>query len=87
MFWFFLIVRILVRLVWKGVQKDERSEDEDEEDEEEEKPVVEERKTRHAVNGQLKGPKVVLNGEPISPTSDFGTGMEVQDRKSTLRKR
>ncbi len=73
-FWFFLIIRILVRIVWKGVIKDERSDDE-EEDEEEEGEVegkkvegLEEEKRMNGTevaSGQAKGPQVVLNGKPM----------------------
>ncbi|KAK5167791.1 sphingosine N-acyltransferase lag1 [Saxophila tyrrhenica] len=66
-FWFFLIVRILVRIVWKGVVKDERSDDEEEEMEEDEREgeVVVEEPVKKVGNGKVKGPQVVLNGEPL----------------------
>lgn len=79
MFWFFLICRILARYVWKGIQKDERSDDEEEEEEEEEKVEVPE-VLAHA-NGT--GTKIRENGHvDVQPVA-----VEVNERKSTLRKR
>lgn len=84
-FWFFLICRILARIIWKGVQKDERSDDEEEEDE----PVLVEEK-KHEANGKPKGAQVEVNGALLGPgEQDLGpivTSPE-SDRKGTLRKR
>ena len=74
MFWFFLIWRILVRYVWKGVQKDDRSDDEEEEEEEK----VEEKEVLLTANGT--GMNGRLSGKP-------SVGLEVNERKGTLRKR
>ena len=70
MFWFFLICRILFRLLSKGEKRDERSDDE----EEEEAPVVEEGKMA-STNGHAKEPKIAVNGQAISPsTPERATG-------------
>lgn len=82
MFWFFLIVRILYRIVFKGITKDERSEDEDEGEEVE----VEKEKELRAVNGKAVSPKNVGNGRVGGGGGD-ATAVEVEDRKATLRKR
>lgn len=74
MFWFFLILRILARYVLKGVGKDERSDDEEEDEEIEEH--------REKANGVLPAPKANghLGAKAVS-------GVDVNERKSTLRKR
>lgn len=68
-FWFFLICRILARIVLKGVQKDDRSDDEEEEEEE---VVVEEVAETQKTNGHAVKPQVVVNGQPISSPNENG---------------
>lgn len=75
-FWFFLIIRILVRLVTTGEEKDERSDDEEEED------AIEQMDGPQA-NGSASGPQVVLNGQPIEAP---GTGIDGK-ASAGLRKR
>ncbi|EMC98382.1 hypothetical protein BAUCODRAFT_121251 [Baudoinia panamericana UAMH 10762] len=62
-FWFFLIVRILLRYVLAGVQKDERSEDEEEEETEDVAPVA------VKANGHATKPGLTVNGELVSPVA------------------
>lgn len=76
MFWFFLIGRILWRFLSTGEEKDERSEDEEDEPEEVEQPPAK-------VNGHAGKPKVMINGEPASPSY----AAVVQEGKEGLRKR
>jgi acyl-CoA-dependent ceramide synthase len=78
MFWFFLICRILARYVWKGIQKDDRSDDEEEEEEEK----VEEKEVLVTANGT--GMKAQGNGHLGGKPAGR---VEVNERKSTLRKR
>ncbi|KAF2216363.1 hypothetical protein CERZMDRAFT_109275 [Cercospora zeae-maydis SCOH1-5] len=76
LFWFFLIVRILVRFIRTGEERDDRSDvDEDE--------VRQEEFEAPPMMGDVTTPKVQLNGEPIGAP---GTGI---DRKASegLRKR
>ena len=93
MFWFFLICRILARLLWKGVQKDERSDDEEEKEEEEEEEVgIEEKETmmNGIGNGQATKPNIMVNGTPLGSgeaQAPATSGVETTDRKATLRKR
>lgn len=84
LFWFFLILRILYRILFKGIVKDERSEYEDDEVEEEAK-----------VNGKTNGvmPQLVINGKPIENGLEVhengraGGNAEANERMATLRKR
>ena len=89
MFWFFLIGRILYRILFKGVQKDERSDDEDEVEDEREREK--EKLQKHQVNGNAVKPQLAVNGKPIGGLEnghiDVTSGVEVEDRKATLRKR
>jgi acyl-CoA-dependent ceramide synthase len=73
-FWFFLIIRILYRLLVTSEAKDERSEDEDEE---------EEIQPAKAAAG-LGTPQVTLNGEPFSQADVSGADT---NGKAGLRKR
>lgn len=88
LFWFFLICRILARIVFKGVAKDERSDDEDEAEEERER---EKEKKQGLPNGKPTQPKLEINGEPMKHgNGQLGsdvTAHGVEDRKATLRKR
>lgn len=82
-FWIFLILRILYRALFSGVQKDERSDDEEEEEEEEQLEQEEKRG-----NGQLK-PSFTLNGEPVSPVEAQApfTGVEVKGKEDVVRRK
>lgn len=62
LFWFFLIGRILYRLLATGEERDERSEDEEDE------PEVVEQVEPAKSNGYAGKPQVMINGEPMSPT-------------------
>ena len=78
-----------MRFVWRQNARDERSEDEADEDEEE---MVEEKQMNGKVltNGEATKPKVMVNGEPISPNEQGKTKHAngvVKGRTSTLRKR
>lgn len=75
LFWLFLILRILYRVVFKNVLKDERSDDEDSEVEGISKAVdssatlatgIEPASlTARAVNADKGTPTVMLNGQPV----------------------
>ena len=77
LFWFFLIGRILWRFVSTGEEKAERSEDEEDE------PEVVEQVEPAKVNGHTGKPKVMINGEPASPTY----AAVVQEGKEGVRRR
>lgn len=81
-FWIFLILRILYRALFSGVQKDERSDDESEEEAEEQ---VEQEK---ATNGQPK-PSLMLNGMPVSPVEAQApfTNVEVKGKEDVVRRK
>lgn len=87
-FWFYLICRILSRFLFVGEAKDERSDDEEEEEalEEVETPLKAEK-----MNGSASKPKVMVNGQPISPSPSesemASSGTEMNERKASLRKR
>ncbi|WPH01941.1 sphingosine n-acyltransferase lag1 [Acrodontium crateriforme] len=81
-FWFLLILRILYRFLFKGVQKDERSEDE----EEEEVPTL---AVDPKSNVVMSKPQVQLNGEPVHAinTDDVPvSGYELRSRQSTRKR-
>lgn len=91
-FWFVLILRILVRFVLKGVQKDERSEDEDEEDE----PVdADKRANGYAVvanghaaaNGYAVKPKVAANGRPLGSTEGPAAGTRSRNGANVVKRK
>lgn len=77
--------------MFRGVQKDDRSEDEDEGGEGEEVVVESEGKKALKTNGVATTPKVRLNGDLMRAESNGhlveGEGSGVQGRKATLRKR
>ena len=80
LFWFYLILKILVRYFRTGEEKDERSDDEAEEEEEE---VQGHEKTNgHAIEGAGK-PDVLLTGQSVMHESDS----KVQEQTASLRKR
>lgn len=64
LFWLFYILRIAYRFVWSNVAKDDRSDDDEVEFLEEQ----EEEKLRKLGVDAIAAPKVMLNGEPVSPT-------------------
>lgn len=81
-FWIFLILRILYRALFSGVQKDERSDDEEDEEEEAEE------KTEGNANGQPK-PSLMLNGQPVSPVDAQApfTRVDVQGKEDFVRRK
>ena len=79
-FWFFLICRIAARYLKQGEKKDDRSDEEDGLDEEE---VVDEKGL--LVNGHASGAEVHENGHLEAKMA--AAGMDVNERKSTLRRR
>ncbi len=83
-FWFFLICRILWRLLITNVAKDERSDDEDELEEEEEEKV-EEKKMAGIGNGNAKAPKMIVEGGQMNGTAT-ATGEETH-RNGELKAR
>lgn len=89
-FWFFLIVRILWRLVFAGVQKDDRSDDEDEDEEiedvkaHEKAEVVAEKEQQVLRNGTAKGPSVMINGEPIAEVAEASGN---DNRRRSMRRK
>ncbi|KAF2767707.1 longevity assurance proteins LAG1/LAC1 [Teratosphaeria nubilosa] len=77
MVWFFLILRILARYVFKGVQKDERSEDEEEEEEEREDGEWEKS------DGT---PRIAVNGRVIGSEAP-STGVQARGKEDVVRRK
>lgn len=78
--WFFLLCRILYRYAFKGVQKDERSDDEEEREEVEQGDVK-------TLNGSvISQEKNVDNAEAVTVGNGHVSTAD-DDRKATLRKR
>jgi len=91
MFWFFLICRILWRIVFTRVVKDERSEDEDEEEEEVlEKvgPAAGEVGMNGYANGHaISPPGIAVNGKPVGMNGMASSGMESRGKEDVTRRK
>lgn len=80
LFWFYLILRIAYRFVVTRRGKDERSDDEDEDEDtkaEEELNKLE----GPGVNAAAEGPKLQVNGQPVSIDSEVAQGKENVKRR------
>lgn len=88
--WFFLLIRILVRYLFAGEKKDERSEDEGEEEEEME-GVSQADSVAVQVDGngsvvKPRAPGIALNGKPVD-ASELSTGREAQGKENGVRRK
>lgn len=80
LFWFFLICRIFCRYAFKGVQKDERSDDEEEVEEVEEVDVK-------RLNGSMSSHEKSAGNTEAVAVGNGHVSTADGDRKATLRKR
>jgi acyl-CoA-dependent ceramide synthase len=81
-FWYFLILRIALRLVFKGDKKDDRS-DSEEEDDEDEVGVGSEQET-----GPMPSkPTLLVNGDPLHVNEASSTGLTSRDGAGAVRQR
>ena len=78
-FWFVLIIRILTRILWQGVQKDERSDDEDEEEPEEVSGPM--------ANGNVTKPRLMVIDEHAKATEINTTGLETQNGSISVKRK
>jgi acyl-CoA-dependent ceramide synthase len=81
-FWYFLILRIALRLVFKGDKKDDRSDSEEEEDEDEADVGSE----QESGPMPLK-PTLLVNGDPLDVNEASSTGLTSRDGAGAIRQR